>query len=72
MKLKVIMKKFCLECNGACYMGSQGIESTCKVNACINSYGSKWLLHLDIKTKHMSHMEVGRFEHPFTHLRGLR
>jgi hypothetical protein len=48
-------------------MGSQGIKSICKVNACINS-----LLHLHLDKTHISHMEVGRIEHPFTHPRGLR
>jgi hypothetical protein len=53
-------------------MGSQGIKSICNVNACINSYVSKWLLHQHLDKTHISHMEVGRFEHPFTHPRGLR
>jgi hypothetical protein len=50
----------------------EGSRWLCKINGCTNSYAAMWLLHQQFDNKHLPHMEVGKFNHPFICLRGPR
>jgi hypothetical protein len=50
----------------------EGSRACRKVNACNNSYVAKWLFCKHLDQANGLQMQLGRFERPSTHPKGLR
>jgi hypothetical protein len=50
----------------------EGSRACCKVNACSNSYATKWLFCRHLDQTNGLQMQLGRFGHPSIRLEGFR
>ncbi len=48
----------------------EGSRWKCKINGCTNTYVVKWLFRQHLYNKHGLRMEVGKYGHPSTFIRG--
>ncbi len=50
----------------------EGSRECCKVNACTSSYAAKWSFYKHLDQTHGLQMQLSIYEHPSTHLEGLK